>query len=324
MNGSVASTPLRSKSFRREHELSSDHSSARDLELGLAGTAIAVIAWGTAGVIIKAIDMGGLAIGFWRFSLYALVLIAWMYARGNRIGRRAMLASLPGGISLGFDVVLFFTAVKLTSVVNATTIGSLQPLVVAVFAAKMFGERIRPTDIVAALVAVAAVVVIVIESSGTPQWSGAGDLAAVGALFCWSGYFIFSKRSKGVVSSQEYTVGTGVWTAVICLIVGVVFQQDMSFPSSPDWLPLLVLTFGAGILGHSVMNWSLVRVPLWLGSTLTLLIPVVGSLTAWIFLDESLTGVQLAAMAVVIAALASIVMTQRKPEPVRAPQAATT
>ena len=66
------------------------------------------------------------------------------------------------------------------------------------------------------------------------------------------------------------------------------------------------------------------RVPLWLGSTLTLLIPVVGSLTAWIFLDESLTGVQLAAMAVVLASLASIVMTQRKPEPVRAPQAATT
>lgn len=304
--------------------MNTEHSSTRDLELGLAGTATAVIAWGTAGVIIKAIDMGGLAIGFWRFSLYALVLLGWMFARGNRIDHTVLLASLPGGLSLGFDVVFFFTAVKLTSVVNATTIGSLQPLIVAVFAAKLFGEQIRLKDIVAAMVAICAVVVIVIESSGTPQWSGAGDLAAVGALFCWSGYFIFSKRSKGVISSQEYTVGTGVWTAVICLIVGLAFQQDMSFPSSADWLPLIVLTFGAGILGHSVMNWSLVRVPLWLGSTLTLLIPVVGSLTAWIFLDEALTGMQLVAMAVVIAALASIIMTQPRPEPVRAPQAATT
>lgn len=304
--------------------MNTEHNKARDLELGLAGTAIAVIAWGTSGVIIKAIDMGGLAIGFWRFSLYAVVLMGWMFARGNRINLRVLLASLPGGISLGLDVVFFFTAVKLTSIVNATTIGSLQPLIVAVFAAKMFGEQIRLKDLAAAAVAIVAVVVIVVESSGTPQWSGAGDLAAVGALFCWSGYFIFSKRSKGVISSQEYTAGTGVWTAVICLIVGLVFQQDMSFPSSADWLPLIALTFGAGILGHSVMNWSLVRVPLWLGSTLTLLIPVVGSLTAWIFLDESLTGVQLAAMAVVLASLASIVMTQRKPEPVRAPQAATT
>jgi drug/metabolite transporter (DMT)-like permease len=304
--------------------LSGDHTSARDVELGLLGTGVAVIAWGTSGVVIKAIDMGGLAIGFWRFSLYAVVLIGWMVGRGKRVDRRVLLTSLPGGISLGFDVVFFFTAVKLTNVVNATTIGSLQPLIVAVFAARMFGEQIRAKDLAAAAVAIVAVVVIVVESSGTPQWSGAGDLAAVGALFCWSGYFIFSKRSKGVISSQEYTAGTGVWTAIICLLVGLIFQQDMSFPSRVDWLPLIALTFGAGILGHSIMNWSLVRVPLWLGSTLTLLIPVVSSLTAWIFLDESLSGVQLGAMAVVIGALASIVMTQRKPEPVRAPQIATT
>jgi drug/metabolite transporter (DMT)-like permease len=173
-------------------------------------------------------------------------------------------------------------------------------------------------------VAIAAVVVIVVESSGTPEWSGAGDLAAVGALFAWSGYFIFSKRSKGVISPQEYTAGTGIWTALICLTIGVAFHQDMSFPSRVDWLPLIGLTFGAGILGHSIMNWSLVRVPLWLGSALTLLIPVVGSVTAWIFLDEPLTNVQLGAMAVVVGALASILVSQPRPEPVRAPQAATT
>jgi drug/metabolite transporter (DMT)-like permease len=211
----------------------------------------------------------------------------------------------------------------LTSIVNATTIGSLQPLVVAVIAARFFGEHIRPRDVAAAMVAIAAVIVIVVASSGTPQWSGAGDLAAVGALFAWSGYFVFSKRSKGVITPMEYSVGTGVWCATICLVIGLSAGQDMGVPPRDAWLPLLALTLGAGILGHSVMNWSLVRIPLWLGSTLTLLIPVVSSLTAWVFLDEPLTWVQVAAMAVVLAALAAVVMGQRHPEPVRAPQAAT-
>jgi drug/metabolite transporter (DMT)-like permease len=296
------------------------HGRSRDLELGLLGTAVAVIAWGSAGVIVKSIDMGGIAIGFWRFFIYAAVLAGWMTARGTRLTRRALTASFGGGISLGIDVILFFTAVKLTNVVNATTIGAMQPLVVSVFAARMFGERIARREILAALIAIAAVIVVVIESSGTPEWSGSGDLAAVGALFAWSGYFVFSKRSKGVITSQEYTAGTGVWTALACLVAGLVVQQDMSLPGTADWVPLLALTFGAGILGHSVMNWSLVRVPLWLGSTLTLLIPVVSSTAAWIFLDEPLTGVQLAAMAVVIAALATIVRSQARPEPVRAPQ----
>ncbi len=300
------------------------HTNARDLRLGLAGTGVAVIAWGTSGVVIKAIDMGGLAIGFWRFSLYAAVLVAWMGARRRRLSRHILMASLPGGICLGLDVTFFFTAVKLTNVVNATTIGALQPLIVAVFAARMFGEQIRLRDLAAAVVAITAVAVIVIESAGTPEWSGVGDLAAVGALFSWSGYFVFSKRSRGVISPQEYTAGTGIWTALICLTVGLTFQQDMSFPSRTNWLPLIALTFGAGILGHSIMNWSLVRVPLWLGSALTLLIPVVSSVTAWIFLDEPLTTVQLAAMAVVVGSLATIVVTQPRPEPLRAPQIATT
>jgi drug/metabolite transporter (DMT)-like permease len=145
----------------------------------------------------------------------------------------------------------------------------------------------------------------------------------VGALFSWSAYFVFSKRSRGTLTPMEYTAGTGVWTTVICLVAGLAVRQDMSFPSAANWLPLLGLAFGAGLLGHTVMNWSLVRVPLWLGSTLTLLIPVVSSLTAWIFLGEPLTAVQIGAMAVVIAALAAILLGQQRPEPVRPPQVAT-
>ncbi len=297
--------------------------SKRDTNLGLLGIGIAVMAWGASGAVIKAIDMDGLAIGFWRFSIYAIVLVGWMRSRGQWLDRRALRNSAAGGVSLGLDVVFFFSAVKLTNVVNATTISALQPIVVSIVAWRFFGERIRLRDVGAAVVALAAVVVIVLESSGTPEWSPLGDLLALGAVFAWSGYFIFSKRSKGVMTSLEYTAGTGVWTAVICLIAGFVFGQDMSVPDAGDWLPLLLLTFGAGILGHSIMNWSLVRVPLWLGSVLPLLIPVVGAVVAWIFLDEALTAVQIIAILVVVGALASIVLRQDEPEPVRAPQAPT-
>lgn len=295
----------------------------RDTNLGLLGVCVAVAAWGASGAVIKAIDMDGLAIGFWRFSMFAGVLVAWMAVRGPAMSLRALRASTAGGLSLGIDVVFFFSAVKLTNVVNATTISALQPVIVAVVAARFFGERIRWRDVVAAAVAIAAVIVIVIESSGTPEWSWRGDLLAVGAVFAWAGYFVFSKRSKGVLTSQEYTAGTAIWTAAICLIAGFAFSQDMSPPTSDDWPLLLALTFGAGILGHSIMNWSLVRVPLWLGSVLTLLIPVVGALVAWIFLDEALSWVQVVAIVVVVGALASIVTSQEQPEPVRPPQAST-
>ena len=70
------------------------------------------------------------------------------------------------------------------------------------------------------------------------------------------------------------------------------------------------MTVVAGIVGHSLMNWSLVRIPLWVGSTLTLFIPVASSLLAWVFLSEALSLGQVGAMGVVLSALFAIVRSQ--------------
>jgi drug/metabolite transporter (DMT)-like permease len=62
-----------------------------------------------------------------------------------------------------------------------------------------------------------------------------------------------------------------------------------------------------------MMNWSLVRIPLWVGSTFTVLIPVFSALLAWIVLGETVTVAQAIAMAVVIGALAVVVRNQSAP-----------
>ncbi len=287
----------------------------RDYQFGVVGAAVAITSWGAAGVLVKSIDMSAAAIAVYRFSAYVILLGSWMWIRSVRPSWALLRASFPGGVCLALDVILFFTAIKLTTVVNATIIGSLQPLVVMGFAVVLFHERVRPRELIAAVLALVGVVVIVLGSSGSTSWQPRGDLAAVGALFTWSGYFIFSKRSKGVLTSAEYSLGTAFWTAVLTLGIGATVGQDLSPPAVTDLIPLAALTVGAGLLGHSLMNWSLVRIPLWLGSTLTLLIPVVSSLLAWIFLDESLTSIQMTAMVGVVAVLAYIVASQSQSTP---------
>ena len=128
-------------------------------------------------------------------------------------------------------------------------------------------------------------------------------------------------RSAGTLTPLEFTVGAAWWVAVISFPSGVLFGQDLSTPPASEWLPLLALLAVGGLLGHSLMNWSLTRVPLWLGSTLTLLIPIVSSLTAWAALGESLTSLQLAAMGFVVIALSVIVTSQRNPTPAPPPTA---
>ncbi|MEL6890561.1 MAG: DMT family transporter [Actinomycetota bacterium] len=282
----------------------------RELPLGLAGAALAVTAWSTGTILAKWIDLGAMAIGVYRFGTFFVMLLIWMRARQVPITLHMLRGSAWGGLALGLDIVLFFSAVKETSIVNATVIGSLQPILVGIIAWRFFGERIRPVDAAWSAVALAGAFLVVRSGANDDITSWQGDLLARGAMFAWSGYFIASRRAKGVVTPQEFTAGTSFWTAVICLPVGLAVGQDMSLPSAENWAWLLVMIASSGVIGHTLMNWSLQRIPLWVGSTFTLFIPVGSAVLAWIFLGEAVSWIQALAMAAVIGALAMIVRGQ--------------
>ncbi len=283
---------------------------ARDLTLGLFGAGIAVCAWSTGTILAKYVDMGSLAIGFYRFAFFAIAIVVWMRLRGTPFRLRILRDSMWGGIALGADIALFFSAVKLTSIVNATIIGAMQPVVVGVIAARFFGERIGLRNVAWSAVALAGTVVVVAAGADDGTSDLRGDLLALAAMLSWSAYFIASKGSKRTMTSTEFTAGTAWWTAAICAPLGFAFGQDMSWPSTTNWGWLILMAAVSGVVGHAMMNWSLVRIPLWVGSTFTLLIPVFSALLAWVVLGEAVTAVQAVAMAVVIGALAVVVRNQ--------------
>lgn len=296
----------------------------KELSRGLIGAGIAVCAWSTGTVLAKGINMGGLATGFYRFAFFGVIIVIWMQVRGTPFRLRVLRDSFFGGLALGGDIALFFSAIKLTSIVNATIIGSMQPIVVGVIAAKFFGEQIRARDALWSLVALAGTLIVVLSASGDSTTDVRGDLLALAAMLSWSAYFIASKNSKRNMTSTEFTAGTAIWTALICAPLGFAFGQDMTWPTWESWGILVAMAIGSGLVGHALMNWSLVRIPLWIGSTFTLLIPVFSALLAWVFLDEAISVVQGLAMGLVIASLAVVVRGQSRPSATSTPLAAVT
>ena len=225
--------------------------------MGIAGTALAVTAWGASSVVAKIIDMGALALITYRFLLFAIVMAVYLVARRIPVTRADMRYSLWGGITLGIDAGLFFTAVKLTTVANATIVNALQVVLVSVVSARLYGERMHRRDIGYAALAMVGVAVVALGSSGSENWSLAGDLAAVGALFGWSAYFIATRQARAKVGTQQYTVCVAIYVGLINLPLAALFGQDLSWPTGESWFWLVVMAFGSGILGHVAMNWSL-------------------------------------------------------------------
>lgn len=162
---------------------------------------IAMMAWGASGVLAKSIDMAGLSVVVYRFWMSTIVFFGYLAIAGLRHPESSMTLAklrlaLPGGIGLALDVAFFFSAVKLTTVANATVMVALQPLVMMYLGSRFLAERVGLRQVVWSMVALTGVGMLIYGSSGLPEWSLKGDLLALGALLAWAAYLFFSKTTQ--------------------------------------------------------------------------------------------------------------------------------
>jgi drug/metabolite transporter (DMT)-like permease len=294
---------------------------------GVVAAGASVMVWGASSVLIKQVHgVSGVAISFHRLWIGALLTGTVFLTSGGRFSRRLLRLALPGGIAFGLDICLFFTAVKETSVANATVIGALQPVLILAIAKRLFGETPRLTDAFWAAVAIAGAVIVVTGSTGSGEASRRGDLLAVAALFAWTWYFVASKRARVELSSLEYLAGLSLVATLAVTPVVLLSGERLAVPETSGWVTIVAIAIINGAVGHFLMNWAHAHVPIVVTSLMTLAIPVFATASAAVFIDESVTAAQVAGMVVVIAALSVVVARTSRaapaappPEPLPAP-----
>ena len=278
----------------------------------LAGTVavlFAVSLWGSMAVVTRVVDrVNGLVLGFHRLWIGCVATLVVFSATGGRLSWRSLRLSLTGGLAFGIDIVLFFTALRHTTVANATIVGALQPALVLVIAGPMFGEPVTASIITLSAVAIGGVAIVVYGSAGAPVWSLGGDLLAVAALFAWTGYFIASRRVRLQLSPFEYLSAMLVVATVALAPVALLSGARLDPGGADAWGWIALLAIGSGGVGHLLVNWAHNHVDLSVMSLLTLAIPVFAVASAAIFQDEAITWVQVIGMAVVLGALGVVAL----------------
>src|SRR5205814_746332 len=111
------------------------------------GAAIgAVILWGFGPVVVKYVDLPAAALAMYRIWIGAACFMALLYLRGGRLSRAVVRQSALGGIAFGSNLLMFFAAVKLTTVTDATMISALQPVLVMLVVRRR-GEVVSARDV---------------------------------------------------------------------------------------------------------------------------------------------------------------------------------
>jgi drug/metabolite transporter (DMT)-like permease len=266
---------------------------------------IAVIAFGFGPIIVKDSGFEALAFAFWRIWLAGTVYVCVLYARGRRLSVQTFRTAAPGGVAFGLDLALFFSAVQLTSIANATLIATLQPIPLMIIGQIWFGERVRTSDVAWTAAAIGGVIIVVIGSQGSATGNLTGDLLAAVAMLAYAGYFVATKQARR-------TLDTGEYMAAMMLVAGIVMTPLVLLSGQslvPDdglrtWLLVVAMVAVPGT-GHVLNNYALKYLPLLVVALLTIAAPVVSIVLAWLILDESLVLIQVIGIIIVIGSLSA-------------------
>jgi len=281
---------------------------------GIAGVVAAVLAWGSGPIFIKLIDVPGLTLAFYRVWLGFFVMVFLAAVSGRRLLWSEMPTAVGAGAIFGVNVAFFFTSIKHTSVADASLITALAPVLILVVAGPILGERPTRRDVGLAGVVIGGVVLVVLGSSGTPEWSLLGDLLAVGALVSWAGYFVATKRARATLGTLQYQTGVMLGAALVMTPIVLVSGSHFVAPRGDDWVWLAMFTLIPGALGHIIMSWSHRYVEVSVSSLIVVAQPIVSTLAAAVLLDESLGALQVAGGVVVVFGIAAVVRAHRQIE----------
>jgi drug/metabolite transporter (DMT)-like permease len=288
-----------------------------------AGT---VFLWGASFPLTKlALQWAGpTTIAFLRWAVSAMFLIGWILARG-RLPAAANLLRLRWGTALWValsGITLFYflenLALRYTTVVNAGVLANLTTVFLALLGAVWLKERLTRTEELAMAVAFAGAILV---SQGAGHLSLTtvglrGDLLMVVATFFAALYSIGGKNLVAEHSADTVIAVVAVLGTLLLLPPAVWEGMTLSLPVAA-WGAILVLGFGSGALANLWWMQILGRTKAARAGMILLLIPVVSTVMAVVFLGETLDLVVLVGGVLVLAGVAIVELQAAEPQTTR-------
>ena len=274
---------------------------------GVAALVLTTVIWSVPPLILKQTALSPLDFAAYRLWAGVAIYAVIFALTGRRLRWATLKACAPGGVLFATDVALSFTAFRLTSIVDATIIGSLATVAIIIGASRWFGERLERGDMWFVVAALIGVAVVAIGSSGGASFSLEGDLFAVAGVFSWTGYWLFSKKARANATALEYMATVMLVAAIVMTALAPLMGQPLTPPRGADWLRIWGVALFAGAIGHSLLAWSHSHLEAWIGALILQCQPVVSTLLAWVLLDEVVGPVTAAGGALVVGATVMLV-----------------
>ncbi|MEO2144893.1 MAG: DMT family transporter [bacterium] len=252
---------------------------------GLLG--LGILAVSTGALFVRLADCPPLTKAAWRTGLAALVLapLAWRETSARIQTPFPWKPCLLAGALLALHFAAWITSLETLSVASSVFLVNTTPLFVLLLSPTISGEARNPRMLLGILLGFGGAALLPI-STGLEGGNPLGAILAIlGAAF-WAGYALVGKRLATRLPLLKYLALTYGAAAIVLILLAGVNGDSLLPPDQETLLALIALALIPQLLGHSLLNHSIRRLPTGVVALAFLLEPVFATLLAAIFLME--------------------------------------
>ncbi|UCE44847.1 MAG: DMT family transporter [Methanobacteriota archaeon] len=256
---------------------------------------VAMVSISFASIFIKWSDSSPFVIAFYRLAFTCALLAPFvLWSKGfselRRLRAPEWALIILSAMALAFHFGLWIVSLSLTLVSTSVILVTSHPMFVAGVSHFLLGERVKRIAAVGVVIAFSGVCVISIADYGEGTETLFGDLLAFLGGLCAGIYFLSGRRARQRISLGPYVFSVYLLSAIVLLVAAAVVGDTLLVLDGRELSLFLLLAIVPTILGHTMFNYALKKVPAHIVATSVLGEPVGASVLAFLLLPGETPG----------------------------------
>ena len=237
-------------------------------------------------------DVSALSISFWRMFIGAAIL--WTFSlfkkQGEMTEKINLYRTIVAGIFLGFHFVLFFTAIKLTFIANATFLGTLAPLFTLLIEVLIFKRIYKLKIILGLLITLFGAFIILFTEFDLSANYTIGNYCAILCSLVIAISFLIGEKVRKSETTIVYTRTLYLSASVTLFILSFLFNESLTSIALKDFYGLIFLGLVPTIVGHNSLYYAIKYVSPTIVATFPIGEPVLATILAYFIFGEIISS----------------------------------
>ena len=279
---------------------------------------LAMISVSTSPIIARLlVDIPAVTVSFWRMFIGGILL--WLISalpmfRQEPLSNRNRIKTQFSGFLLGLHFYFFFSAVKMTTIANATFLGTIAPLFTILIEIFWFKRKISKNIIVTLFIILLASAIIVLDNFNFSNNYTLGNIYAVICSLLLGIGFIISEDVRQTESTISFSRTLYISAASTLFILSLIINESVFSGvifNFKNILGLLILGVVPTLFGHNSLYYAVKYISPSIIASVPLGEPIIASVLAFFIFKESITSMIIISGLIIILCLLYLINTSK-------------